>query len=78
MKIFHLCPIDRDFIIFFGKIVLFLAAKVAHQFLVAAFDIRLLVLLVVSSPAVGDEVADDGWIVGDLGAGPSHHQGCFI
>lgn len=48
--------------------------KSPHQFLITAFDVRLLVRLVVSGPAVGDEVADDGRVVGDLRTGPSHDQ----
>lgn len=52
--------------------------SLAHQLLVTAFDVRLLVLLVVSGPAVGDEVADDGRVVGDFGTRPSHHQGSSI
>lgn len=42
-----------------------------HQFLITSFDVRLLVWLIVSGPAVGNEVADDGRIVGDLRTGPS-------
>lgn len=44
-----------------------------HQFLITPFDVRLLEWLVVSGPAVGNEVAEDGRIVGDLRTGPSNH-----
>lgn len=62
----------------FGAFFTLKTHSLSHQFLITAFDVRLLVLLIVSGPAVGDKVADDGRVVGDLGPRPSHHQGGSI
>ncbi len=47
---------------------------IPHQFLITPFEVRLLIRLIVSGPAVGNVVADDGWIVGDLRTGPSNDK----
>lgn len=45
-----------------------------HQFLIAASDVRLLIGLFVSGPAVGNEVADNRRVIDDLRTGPPHHK----
>lgn len=46
----------------------------SHQSVSGVGQVRLLVAVVVGRPAVRHQEVQDGWVVGDLGTSPAHHQ----
>lgn len=50
----------------------------SHQFVIGFGEVRLLIAVVVSRPAVGHQEVKDGRVVCDLRTSPAHHQSAAV